>query len=125
MTTLMHAHQAPRYALPGLAFTGLASPSRGSSDLCTWRLTVEPGFSSPDAHLLDRDEVFMVLAGAIRLAPETDPVHAGGVAVVPAGSPIQLENAGDGEAEVLVAIAAGFTARGADGSDIGTPPWAL
>src|SRR5512133_3596746 len=49
-----------------------------------------------------------------RLAPDAEPVRAGDVAVVPAGAPIQVSNAGDGEAEVVVAIAAGFSATAAD-----------
>ena len=125
MTTAIHAHEAPSFDLPGLAFTGLASPTRGSSELCTWRLTVEPGFASPSAHLLDRDEVFVVVSGSIQVTPDDSPVVAGGAAVVPAGSPIQLTNAGHGPAEVVVAIAAGFRATLDDGSEIGTPPWAL
>jgi mannose-6-phosphate isomerase-like protein (cupin superfamily) len=122
---MTRADQAPRYQLPGLEFTGLASPSRGSAELCTWRLTLERGLNSPEAHTLDRDEVFMVIRGAIRLAPDADPVEAGDVAVVPSGTPIQVANVGEGEAEVVVAIAAGFSAAAADGSAIGTPPWAL
>jgi mannose-6-phosphate isomerase-like protein (cupin superfamily) len=124
MTTIQ-AIQAPHFDLPGLVFTGLASPSRGSTDLCTWRLEIEPGFSSPDAHTLDRDEVFMVVVGSIRLSPGDAPIHAGGAAVVAAGTPIQVANAGDGPAEVIVAIAAGFRATAGDGTEIGTPPWAL
>jgi len=119
------AEEAPRFQLPGLEFTGLASPSRGSADLCTWRLTLEPGLTSPEPHTLDRDEVFMVTRGTIRLALDSEPVAAGDVAIVPAGTPIQVANIGDGEAEVVVAIAAGFTAAAADGSAIGTPPWAV
>jgi mannose-6-phosphate isomerase-like protein (cupin superfamily) len=119
------AAEAPRFQLPGLEFTGLASPSRGSADLCTWRLTLEHGLTSPDAHTLDRDEIFMVLDGTIRLSPDSEPVAAGDVAVVPAGTPIQVANVGDGPAEVIVAIAAGFSATMADGAEVGAPPWAL
>jgi mannose-6-phosphate isomerase-like protein (cupin superfamily) len=125
MTTLIRSAEQPRFSLPGLEFVGLASPSRGSEGLCTWRLTLEPGMASAEAHTIDRDEVFMVVRGAIRLAPDADVVSSGEVAVVPSGSPIQVANAGDGEAEVVVAIAAGFTAHNADGTLIGTPPWAL
>ena len=125
MTTLTRSAEQPRFSLPGLEFVGLASPSRGSEGLCTWRLTVEPGLASAEAHTIDRDEVFMVVRGAIRLGPDADVIRAGDVAVVPSGSPIQVANAGEGEAEVVVAIAAGFTAYDADGSVIGTPPWAL
>jgi len=122
---LTRAADAPRFQLPGLEFTGLASPSRGSAGVCTWRLTLVPGLESPESHTLDRDEVFMVTRGAIRLSADADPVSSGDVAVVPAGTPIQVANAGDVEAEVVVAILAGFSATGADGSVIGTPPWAL
>lgn len=123
--SIIHAPEAPRFDLPGLVFTGLASPSRGSSDLCTWHLSVEPGFASPDPHRLDRDEVFMVLAGSIALGPDEEPVGPGSAAVVPAGSPIQVRNVGDGPAEVIVAITAGFRATMADGAEVGTPPWAI
>ncbi len=123
--TILLTPSAPRFELPGLVFTGLASPSRGSADLCTWRLEVEPGFASPDAHTLDRDEVFMVVAGTIRLSPDDAPIETGGAAVVPAGTPIQLSTVGDDPAEVIVAISAGFRATAEDGTEIGTPPWAL
>lgn len=125
MTTLTRSADAPRFQLPGIEFTGLASPSRGSAALCTWRLTLEPGLVSPEPHVLDRDEVFMVTRGAVRLAPDGEPVVAGDVAVIPAGRPIQVSNLGEGESEVIVAIASGFTATAADGTAIGTPPWAL
>jgi mannose-6-phosphate isomerase-like protein (cupin superfamily) len=121
----IRADEAPRFRLPGLEFTGVASPSRGSADLCTWRLTLEPGLSSAEHHTLDRDEIFVVVQGPIRLSPDTESLAAGDAAVVPAGTPIQVANLGDGEAEVVVAIPAGFTATAADGSAIGTPPWAL
>jgi mannose-6-phosphate isomerase-like protein (cupin superfamily) len=124
MTTIQ-GNRAPRFELPGLLFTGLASPSRGSTDLCTWRLEIEPGFASSDTHTLDRDEVFMVVAGSIRLSADGVPIEPGDATVVPAGTPIQVSNAGDGPAEVIVAIAAGFRATAEDGSEFGTPPWAV
>lgn len=122
---MTRATEAPRFHLPGLEFTGLAAPSRGSADLCTWRLTVEPGMAATEPHTLDRDEIFMVTRGAIRLSPDSDAVSAGDVAVVPSGTPIQLANAGDDESEVIVAITSGFSPSAADGSAIDTPPWAL
>jgi mannose-6-phosphate isomerase-like protein (cupin superfamily) len=124
MTTVTRSADAPTFQLPGIEFTGLAAPSRGSSGLCTWRLTLEPGLVSPEPHTLDRDELFMVTRGAIRLSPDAEPIAAGDVAVVPAGSSIQVANAGEGEAEAVVAITSGFTATTADGAVIGTPPWA-
>jgi hypothetical protein len=48
----------------------------------------------------------------------------GDAAIVPAGSPIQLTNASEGPAALHVAIQAGFSATMADGTPVGTPPWA-
>ena len=125
METIIRAAEAPRFELPGLVFTGQASPSRGSAGLTTWRLAVEPSFRSREAHTLDRDEVFMVTSGSIRLADGGETIAAGDAAVVPAGAPIKLSNAGDTPAEVVVAIASGFTAGTLTGEPIGTPPWAV
>lgn len=116
--------QAPRFDLPGVRFTALASPSRGSKDLCTWRLTVEAGLRSPQSHTLDRDEIFMVISGSIQLAADGPVLGPGDAAVVPAGAPILLSNPGNVPAEVHVAIAAGFTGTMADGTRVNTPPWA-
>ena len=121
---LIKATAAPRFELPGVRFTALAAPSRGSAGLCTWRITVAPGLDSPEPHSLDRDEVFMVVRGTLRLRPDGDPVEAGDTAVVPAGTPIRLANPGDTEAEAYVAVRADFTASAGDGSPIDTPPWA-
>lgn len=121
---LVRAADAPTFELPGVRFTGLAAPSRGSAETCAWLLTVDPGLVSPEPHVLDRDEVFLVLEGSIRLALDGDTAVAGDAIIVPAGEPIQLVNSGDSPARVHVAIRAGFAARGADGSSIGTPPWA-
>lgn len=118
------ATDAPRFELPGIEFTGLASPSRGSSEVCTWRIKVDAGLRSPGSHTIDRDEIFMVLSGAIQLTPDATVLRAGDAAVVPAGRPIQLINPEAGPAEVYVVTQVGFTATMEDGTTIDTPPWA-
>ena len=123
--SIIRLAEAPRFELPGIEFTGMAAPSRGSADLCTWRLTVAAGLESPEPHTIDQDEVFMVLAGAIRVSADGETLHAGDTVVVPAGTAIQVANPGDVPAEVIVAIRSGFNAQAADGASIGTPPWAL
>jgi mannose-6-phosphate isomerase-like protein (cupin superfamily) len=117
--------EAAVFDLPGVTFTALAAPSRGSAELCAWLITVEAGLESAEAHTLDRDEVFLVVEGQVRLAPGGDVAAAGDVVVVPAGEPIQLANPGQEPARVHVAITAGFQAAMADGTSIGTPPWAV
>jgi len=121
---VIRATKAEKFNLPGTEFTAFAAPSRGSADVCTWQITVAPGHVSDQSHTLDKDEVFMVTAGAIRLADGGDLLHPGDAAVVPAGSPIQLANPGDEPATAVIAIGAGFTATMADGTALGTPPWA-
>lgn len=119
------ATNAPTFDLPGVQFIAGAAPTRGSDELCVWTIVVSAGHTSPQAHTLDRDEVFTVQSGTVRLQDGADPLMAGDIAVVPAGTPIQLANPGEEAARVHVAIAAGFRATMADGSDVGTPPWAL
>ena len=92
--------------------------------MCTWRITVEPGLESDQSHRIDRDEVFMVTSGRLRITPDGAEIHAGDAVTVPAGEPIALANPGDEPAEAYIAIAAGFTATMADGTHVATPPWA-
>ena len=57
---VIRAAGAETFDLPGVTFTALAAPSRGSAELCAWLITVEPGLESPEAHSLDQDEVFQI-----------------------------------------------------------------
>lgn len=118
------AAEAPTFELPGIRFTGLASPSRGSQGVCTWRISIEAGLHSAQSHTLDRDEIFMITAGELRITPDAAPLKAGDAVVIPAGRPIQPVNEGTVPAEAYVVIQAGFHAKMADGTDVGTPPWA-
>ena len=118
------ASEAPRFDLPGIEFTGYAAPSRGSAELCAWRITVAPALVSEMPHTLDHDEIFLVTSGRVRITEDGPVLAAGDCAVVPAGEEIRLVNPDDAAATAYVAIRAGFTAKAADGTAIGTPPWA-
>ena len=122
--TIVRAAEAPTFELPGVTFTALAAPSRGSADVCTWRISVAPGLRSDQSHRIDRDEIFMVTSGELTITPGGERLHAGDAVVVPAGQPIALENPTDEPAEAYIAIQAHFTATMADGTVVGTPPWA-
>lgn len=115
--------EAPRFQLPGVEFTVLAAPSRGSKDLCTWRVSVDAGFRNDQPHTLDRDEVLMVLSGTVQVTPDGEKLGPGDAIVVLAGEPIQLGNVGETTAELYVAIKSGFTGTMADGTTV-QPPWA-
>lgn len=121
---MITAVQAPVFEFDGVEFTGYAAPSRGSGELCAWRIGVSPGHASGQAHTLDADEVFLVTSGTITLSPGGPPLRAGDCMIVPAGQPIQLANPGTEVATAHVLIRAGFSAVMSDGTPVGTPPWA-
>jgi uncharacterized cupin superfamily protein len=121
--TVIKAADAPRFELPGAKFTVLAAPSLGAADICTWRLTVEPGREPDQPHTLDQDEIFMVLSGTVRATPGGEVLGPGDAAIVPAGEEVLLVNTGTEPAELHVAIRSGFTGTMADGTKV-TPPWA-
>jgi len=121
--TVIKAADAPRFELPGTEFTVLASPSLGSADVCTWKLTLAPGRDPDEPHTVNQDEIFMVLSGTVRATPGGETLGAGDAVIVKAGDPIQLVNTGREPAELYVAIRSGFTGTMADGTKV-TPPWA-
>ena len=115
---------APTFTVGGFHFTGLTAPSRGASELCTWRLEIEPHAES-EAHWLDHEEVFVLLGGTITVsvAGENIELHAGDALSVPARSLLQLTNMGEMAAHVVVCLPVGARGTMADGREIGTPPW--
>ena len=121
--SVIRGASAPRFELPGVEFTALAAPSRGSADICTWKLTVAPTREPDGAHTLDQDEIFMVLSGSVRATPGGETLGPGDAVIVPAGDPIQLVNVGTEPAQLYVAIRSGFVGTMADGTTI-SPPWA-
>ena len=121
--SVIRGASAPRFELPGVEFTALAAPSRGSADICTWKLTVAPTREPDGAHTLDQDEIFMVLSGSVRATPGGETLGPGDAVIVPAGDPIQLVNVGTEPAQLYVAIRSGFVGTMADGTKV-TPPWA-
>ena len=116
---------APHFAVEGFHFTGLTSPSRGASEICTWRLEVEPGAHS-DPHWLDHEEIFVLLDGMITVsvAGESVELHAGDAVSVPARSLLELKGSGEQAAHAIVCLPAGTQATMANGQEVGTPPWA-
>lgn len=125
---LVRATEAPRFDLPGIHFFGLLAPSRGSTELCTWRLEVEPGAgTNGETHQLDHEEVFVMLAGSLTITIDGQAFNllAGDALAVPPRSQLSVANPTSEPAQSLVCIRAGFRAMTASGEEIGTPPWAL
>ena len=125
---IVRAAESLRFDLPGIHFFGLLSPGRGSTELCTWRLEVDPGVGADEEpHQLDHEEVFVLLEGSLVITIDGQPfdLGAGDALSVPARSLLSVANRTSEKASALVCIQAGFRANMASGQEIGTPPWAL
>ena len=118
------AAEAAVHELHGTRFTAYAAPSRGSAELCAWRVAVPVGTAGVP-HTVTREEVLCVTSGSarVRLGDETRVVTAGDVIVVPPGA---LFGLGTGEEGVTawVTTSIGLQATLPDGSTI-APPWTL
>lgn len=116
------ASGAPKFDTGGATITGLASPSRGSADTAAWRVQFLPDRPSP-RHSLSREEIFIVLDGAVtaRFEDRKETAEAGGALIVPAGEEFDLLAEG-GPAEAICVMAVGGQAT-ADGATF-TAPWA-
>ena len=117
--------QAPHFDLAGFHFVCFTAPSRGATELCTWQLDVDPG-AAANAHRLNREEVFIMLQGALTVALDGKPVElsSGDALAVPANCLLELANRSRLGARALVCVSADFSAITADGQPIETPPWA-
>jgi quercetin dioxygenase-like cupin family protein len=120
---VIRSAEAVVHDMHGTRFTSYAAPARGSQELCAWRIDVPPG-STGVAHTITREEIVVVLSGAMDLTLDeaASTVPAGDVAVLPAGATVRVDNAGDEPVTAWVTTSIGLEAQLADGSRI-VPPW--
>ncbi len=123
--SVVRTKDAPTFAVEGFHIIGLTAPSRGASELCTWRLDIEPHAIS-EAHWLDHEEVFILLEGTltVTVSGEDIELHAGDALSVPARSLLQPKNTSEQVAHAVVCLPVGTHATMTNGSEVGTPPWA-
>ncbi|MEC3954892.1 cupin domain-containing protein [Nocardia sp. CDC153] len=116
--------EAPRFSNDHASFVGLAAPSRGSTENCAWRLTLNPGVDAPP-HALDREEIFIALSGTLRvtMGEQTLTVESGDALVVPAFQQFALSNPGDEPFEAIVILPVGGQGL-IPGQDPVVAPWA-
>ncbi|NYH50643.1 MULTISPECIES: cupin domain-containing protein [Nocardiopsis] len=109
---------------PAGTMSALAGPSRGSHELSTWRVRMEPGSASPE-HVVDRDQVWMPVSGRFRVSVdgEDSGMAPGQAAVIPAGAVRQVRT-GDGPGEALVCMVPGGRASVAEREGSVPLPWA-
>lgn len=122
---LIRKSEAPTFTTPNAVMTGHAAPSRGSADLSMWQVRMEPAAAGP-AHLIDRDQVYLVTAGSltILIGGEENRALAGDAVVIPAGAARQVRNRGDVTAVAIVCMTAGGRVTMPGGEDRGLLPWA-
>lgn len=121
--SVIRSAEAPVFELPGFSIYALSAPSRGASELCTWRLRALPGADS-GVHSLDCEEVFVVVSGTLvaRIGEKEFQIHADDALVVSAGTEFSISNPGNVQCVAIVSVRAGLvgTVRG----ESFTPPWA-
>lgn len=117
--------QPTEHEMHGATFRSYVSPSRGSQELCAWKVAVAPGVRG-QSHQISREEVFLVLGGSPTIAVDGREARltAGDVVHAPVGASVRLDNLGDAEAELWVTTTVGLSARMADGTEV-VPPWVV
>ncbi len=121
---LITADTAPRFELHGAAFTGLASPSRGSTANAVWIVTLfDTGAAVP--HRLTREETFVCIEGRAlaTLDGEAHELRVGGALVVPAGVEFSIRNPDATPFRAVAVLPVGGQACIAGDTPF-TPPWA-
>lgn len=103
---------------------GVATPSRGASEVSMIRQRQAPGAANPP-HSHDREEVMVMLSGTVKVTAEKEDadLSAGDALIMPANVVHQIETIGEAEAEWLLAAPAGVQFMFADGREA-SPAWA-
>lgn len=106
----------------GSTFAAYVNPSRGSAQLCAWRLTVPPNLVGA-AHRPSREEVLLVLDGRLHVTIDDDSqlLEPGAVVLVPTGALLRIDTDDHG-GSAWVTTTPGLTAALPDGTTM-TPPW--
>jgi quercetin dioxygenase-like cupin family protein len=108
----------------GVRFSSYVRPSRGSGELCAWRIDVPAGLEGTP-HSPSREEVICCIDGELTITVDgaSRRLHSGDVAYVPADSEIRLDGGPEGGAAWTTTLA-GLEATMADGSKL-RPPWTI
>jgi quercetin dioxygenase-like cupin family protein len=121
---ILNAADAVVFNIPGVTFTGLASPSRGSMENSVWKVNLHPHCPG-HPHQLTREEVFVVTDGQAlaTVGSTTHELHKGSVLIVPAHTDFALANPFPEPFEAVVVFPVGGQAIVANQPPF-TPPWA-
>jgi mannose-6-phosphate isomerase-like protein (cupin superfamily) len=122
---LITSAEAAIFDVPDTHVIAYAAPSRGSTELCLWRIDIAPGSTSP-LHHMDCEEIFLCLEGraVVASAGQERPVEPGDCLVLPASTDFSFRVLGDEPFRALACIRAGGKATMAASGDTFVPPWA-
>lgn len=117
--------ETQRFDIPGVTFSPVASPSRGSSENAIWRARVSP--ASPGlVHHMTREEIIVATAGEgrVRIGDNSHTLLPGDAFAVPAFTDFALECASAEPFEAMVVLPVG--GRVVVGTDPAfPPPWSF
>ncbi|NUS72870.1 MAG: cupin domain-containing protein [Corynebacteriales bacterium] len=104
--------------------TSIATPSRGTAEISTWRVEMEAGAQGP-AHTISREQIWAILDGSatVTIDSGTHEVRAGDALVLPPTETRQI-TAGNEGLQALVSMPAGGHATIPGNSAVHPLPWA-
>ncbi len=94
---VIHRSDAQVFDAHGSRFSSYVAPSRGSTELCAWRLEV-PANTHGVPHRPTREEVLLVLTGELQVTLDgnTGVARSGDVVLVPAGGELCVNSGSAG-----------------------------
>lgn len=113
------------FEIPGVCFSPVASPSRGSAENAMWRAVVEPNRSGVRHHMT-REEIILAVSGTglVRIGDDEHVLTPGDAFAVPPFTDFQLEAPSDAPFEAVVVLPVGGRAV-VEGQPSFPPPWSL
>jgi len=111
-----------KFEIMGNHMTGLATASRGATEIAVWRGITDPGAGTPP-HTHDHEEVLVVLAGSATLTIDGQELSLGpgDTAIAPARVRHRFVNTGSGPLDVLAAMPLGTRTFLPDGEELHAP----
>ena len=122
---LYHDSDVPAFERFGNFMQGLATPSRGASQVMVWRTRVAPG-GGPPVHKHDHEEVVVIVSGTGTFVEEDGTVNTfgpGDVLFAPAEVVHELRAAEGVPVEWIACMPSGTKTLTPDGDEL-TTPWA-
>lgn len=121
MSVVRHA-ESRRTTTPNAVMTTHASPTQGGSAIALWRVEMAPGAAGPH-HTFDVEQVWTVLAGAVTVELDGDPVvvGSGDTVVIPAG--VRRRVLADDEGVITVVAAPAGARASVPGGEPVVPAW--